>query len=150
MNLAAQDYQEIKNLIYSYAYHLDHGDLKRMSQLFSHATVYMSDRVIKSDPAAVENAFADFIRLYSGVPRTRHVMSNIIITPERIDRAHSTNYVMVFQQTDVLPLQPIIGGDYRDRFAKVDGVWRFVERRISNDLFGNLSAHGRFAYGPEA
>jgi hypothetical protein len=51
---------------------------------------------------------------------------------------------MVFQQTKNLPLQPIIGGDYRDRFEKVDGVWRFSERHIGNDLFGNLSAHGKY------
>jgi hypothetical protein len=37
----------------------------------------------------------------------------------------------------------VIGGDYRDVVEKVDGVWRFVERRMGNDLVGNLTCHGR-------
>ena len=40
-----------------------------------------------------------------------------------------------------VPLAPVIAGDYLDRFAKVDGTWRFTERRIGNDLFGDLSDH---------
>jgi hypothetical protein len=42
-----------------------------------------------------------------------------------------------------VPLQPVIGGDYRDTVARVDGAWRFVERIMGNDLIGNLSGHGR-------
>ena len=52
------------------------------------------------------------------------------------------------QATEALPLQPIIGGRYFDRFAKVDGVWRFTERRMEMELFGNLSAHLLQQFGP--
>jgi hypothetical protein len=31
-------------------------------------------------------------------------------------------------------LQPVIGGRNYDRFERVDGVWRFRERRIESDL----------------
>ena len=54
----------------------------------------------------------------------------------------------VHQATDVLPLQPIIGGRYYDRFAKTEGAWRFTERRMEMDLFGNLSAHLLQQFGP--
>jgi hypothetical protein len=40
-----------------------------------------------------------------------------------------------------LPLQPIITGSYRDRFEKVDGAWRFSERRELVGETGDLSAH---------
>jgi len=53
---------------------------------------------------------------------------------------------MVFQQTAGFPLQPIIGGDYEDRLQKIDGRWRFIERRIRNDQVGDLSAHGRYRF----
>jgi hypothetical protein len=39
------------------------------------------------------------------------------------------------------PLQPIVAGRYLDRFARVDGAWRFAERRILVDLVGDLSRH---------
>jgi hypothetical protein len=47
----------------------------------------------------------------------------------------------VFQQTEELPLQPIIAGSYTDTFEQVDGTWRFVERRMRPTLYGDLSKH---------
>jgi hypothetical protein len=47
----------------------------------------------------------------------------------------------VFQQTEKIPLQPIISGRYHDEFARVDGAWRFATRHYINELFGNLSDH---------
>jgi hypothetical protein len=57
------------------------------------------------------------------------------------DTATSRCYYTVFQQTDELPLQPIIAGRYHDRFERVDGVWRFADRLIFSDLIGDLSRH---------
>jgi hypothetical protein len=146
----ADDYFAIQNLIHRYPYHLDRGELDTMAALFAHADVYMGERhVVRSDPAGVAQAFRDFLQLYDGSPRTRHITSNLIIEADGPDRARASSYVMVFQQTKALPLQPIIGGDYHDRFEKVSGVWRFAERRIGNDLFGDLSAHGKYHFAPD-
>lgn len=144
--MEADDYFAIQKLIHSYPLHLDRGELDAMAELFRHADVYMGDLPpVRSDPAAVARAFRDFLRIYEdGTPRTRHITSNLIVELDGPLRAKASSYVMVFQQTNELPLQPIIGGDYRDRFEKVDGVWRFVERYIGNDLYGNLSAHGKY------
>jgi hypothetical protein len=147
--MEADDYFAIQKLIFSYPLHLDRGELDAMAELFRHADVYMGDSApVRSNPQAVAQAFREFLRIYEdGTPRTRHVTSNLIIEPDGDGRAKASCYVMVFQQTKELPLQPIIGGDYRDRFEKVDGAWRFVERYIGNDLYGNLSAHGKYQLG---
>ena len=47
----------------------------------------------------------------------------------------------MLQQTDELALQPIIAGAYVDSFEKVDGAWRYVEKRMGTRLFGDLSQH---------
>lgn len=149
--MKAEDYFAIQNLVFRYPYHLDRGELSAMAELFAHADIYLTaGAAIRSDPAAVEAAFREFLQIYDdGTPRTRHITSNLIIEPAGQDRATASSYVMVFQQTADFALQPIIGGDYHDRFEKVDGVWRFAERRMGNDLFGDLSAHGKFAFGPQ-
>lgn len=149
--MTADDYFAIQALIHTYPKRLDAGDLSGMAQLFADADVYFPDgSVCRADSAGVEKAFRDFLRLYDGgIPRTRHMMSNVIIQPEGENAASATSYVMVFQQTDALPLQPIIGGDYRDQFVRRDGLWRFSKRVIGNDLFGDLSAHGRYAFAPQ-
>ena len=146
----ADDYFAIQRLLFSYAQHLDRGEIDAMAGLFAHATVHFQNQApIREDPIAVARAYHDFLRIYpDGTPRTRHVMANVIIEPDGPSFARSTSCVMVFQQTEAFPLQPIIGGDYADRLQKVDGAWRFIERRIRNDQFGDLSAHGRYAFGP--
>jgi hypothetical protein len=49
--------------------------------------------------------------------------------------------VTVFQATEDLPLQPIFSGRYRDAFQRVEGEWRFAERRIITDFAGDMSRH---------
>ena len=48
---------------------------------------------------------------------------------------------MVFQATPSVPLQPIVTGRYRDRFERVDGEWRFAEREMGVEQFGDVSDH---------
>ena len=147
--MEADDYFAIQKLVYSYPLFLDRGEIDAMAALFAYADVYMGDtEPVRSNPAAIAAAFRNFLQIYQdGRPRTRHMTSNLIIEPHGPNRARASCYVMVFQQTKDFPLQPIIGGDYRDRFEKVDGIWRFSERYIGNDLFGDLSAHGKYLFG---
>lgn len=143
------DYLAIQELVHRYPRLLDGGDLTGLGNLFAHAAVHLEtlDEPIVCDPAAITAMFADFLRLYDGIPRTRHLIVNLIVKPETAVLAHATSTVLVVQQTPDFPLQPIITGDYKDRFEKVDGDWRFCERFITNDLFGDLSAHGKYEFG---
>ena len=43
-----------------------------------------------------------------------------------------------------VPLQPIVTGRYRDRFARVDGAWRFARRHIIVDHVGEVRDHLKF------
>ena len=143
--MTGDDYFAIQNLLFSYPFLLDSGDFNGVGELFRDATVYSGGALMADkDPAAVASSFRDWVVTYpDGTPRTRHFLANVIIELDGPDRAVVRSYVMVFQQTESLPLQPVIGGDYRDLVEKADGRWRFVERRMGNDLIGNLTSHGR-------
>ena len=149
--MTADDYFAIQNLIYRYCDRIDRGDFAGIAQLFAHAEIHVPALPAPvRGVAAIEAMYTQFTRLYpeTGTPRTRHVTSNVIIEPEGADAARAQSYVLVHQATEVLPLQPIIGGRYYDRFAKTEGAWRFTERRMEMDLFGNLSAHLLQQFGP--
>jgi ketosteroid isomerase-like protein len=149
--MRADDYFAIQNLIYRYCDRIDRGDFAGIAQLFAHAEIHVPALPAPvRGVAAIEAMYTQFTRLYpeTGTPRTRHVTSNVIIEPDGADAARAQSYVLVHQATDVLPLQPIIGGRYYDRFAKTEGAWRFTERRMEMDLFGNLSAHLLQQFGP--
>jgi hypothetical protein len=142
IDFQALDLLAIQNLVYQYTWHIDHGDFAAMAAMFADAEVTLPAGVYRKDPDGLAAVFKEYVRVYpDGTPRTRHVTTNLIIEPRSSTRVESTSAVTVFQQTDELPLQPIIGTRNFDVFEKVAGRWRFAARRIEVDLLGNLSAH---------
>jgi hypothetical protein len=151
--MSADDYFAIQNLIYRYCDRIDRGDFKGLAQLFAHAQLHVPAMAQPLEGVeAIAALYAKFTRLYpdGGTPKTRHVTSNVIIEPDGDNAARAQSYILVHQATAELPLQPIIGGRYYDRFERVAGAWRFAERRMEIDLFGNLSAHLLQQFGPAA
>jgi ketosteroid isomerase-like protein len=134
----------ISNLVHRYAELIDLGDFDGVGELFANAviTTDLNDEVREGAAAAAEQ-FKDWTRRYpDGTPRTKHVTTNLIIEVAPDGRtATCRSYFMVFQQTDELSLQPIIGGRYHDELTVVDGEWSFTRRHYMSDLFGDLSAH---------
>ena len=92
----AADYFAIQNLIHTYPTLLDKGDLVGVGLLFADADVHFPGlpEPVRSDPAAVTKMFADFVRLYDGSPRTRHIVANLIIEPDGPDAARATSAVV--------------------------------------------------------
>lgn len=136
------DVDEITARIHEYAFLLDRGDLGAVSALFSHAELRSSrdDRVRRG--AAEARELYDRVILYEdGTPRTMHQLTNVTVTVEG-DTARARSYFTVLQVTGP-GLHPILGGEYRDRFARVDGRWEFTERVFDPRLIGDLSAHMR-------
>lgn len=134
----------IENLLYTYAESIDAGDYEAIGALFAHGAITDAEGTpIAVGAQAVTALYTATTRKYEdGTPRTHHVTTNLLI--EIADDENSAvcrSRFTVFQQTDELPLQPIIAGAYTDSFERVDGTWRFVERRMRPTLYGNLSKH---------
>jgi len=138
------DETEIANLVFRYAELIDAGDYEGIGALFA-------DAVIGADGSTVEWRGAEAItamyvngtrRYEDGTPRSKHVTTNLIIEVDD-SRAHATcrSYYTVLQQTDEVPLQPIVAGRYHDEFDRVDDQWRFARRIMFVDLVGDLSQH---------
>jgi ketosteroid isomerase-like protein len=139
------DCRHIENLIYSYAEHIDNGDLEAVAELFRAAEILAPAQ--NSQQAGYEQVLAMYqasCRVYeeSGTPLTKHLTTNVII--ELSDsglEASARSYFTVIQATPALPLQPIISGRYRDQFSKHSQGWQFSRREMWIDLMGDLSAH---------
>ena len=135
----------ITNLLYRYAECMDNGDFAGAAGLFSTARIRIAvgdDGFV--DAAGIRAIFESTVTRYAdGTPRTKHVTTNAIVDIDADGTtAAARSYYTVFQQVDDFALQPIIAGRYHDRFAKTDGVWRWVERDYTNiDLIGDLGRH---------
>jgi 3-phenylpropionate/cinnamic acid dioxygenase small subunit len=141
------DWHAINALLMTYAEHLDGGRFTDVAAMFEHATYRIEhadgEHVSSYQGAAQVRAFCEQTRVYpDGTPRTRHVITNVVIDVLGDgDRASARSYATVFQQTDVLPLQPIASGRYVDQFERVGGTWRFADRLITGFLLGDRSQH---------
>lgn len=141
---SASSYRAIENLIASYAELVDDGDFAGLGALLADATFTGSGTPV-SGAGAIEKMFRTMLITYDdGTPRTKHVTTNIAIElDEEAGTAVSRAYFTVLQAVPGLPLQVIVSGRYRDRFAFSGGQWRFAERQVRIDLVGDVSHHLR-------
>jgi hypothetical protein len=73
---------------------------------------------------------------------THHLSTNLVIdVDEDAGTATARSYYSMLQATDALPLQIIDAGYNTDRFERVDGEWRWVDRYITVELHGDLTHH---------
>jgi 3-phenylpropionate/cinnamic acid dioxygenase small subunit len=141
------DWHAINTLLMTYAEHLDAGRFADVAALFAHATYRIDhaggEHVSRYEGAEQVLAFCRQTRLHDdGTPRTRHVVTNVVIEVDGDGRtASARSSATVLQQTDELPLQPIASGRYLDRFERVGGSWRFADRLVTGFLLGDRSQH---------
>jgi hypothetical protein len=82
-------------------------------------------------------------RYEDGTPRTKHVMTHVIVevAEDELSATSRSYFTMLQAVTGSLALQPVIAGRYHNRYARVDGQWRFTGLHFLVDLVGYLSHH---------
>jgi hypothetical protein len=145
--MATDDHRAIEHLLYTYADTIDAGNFPGVADLFAKGRISAQadtdTPMIWEGRDAVLEMYQASTRLHDdGTPRTKHVTTNAIIEVDDAgDTAWARSYFTVLQQTDVIPLQPVIAGRYHDTFQRIDGVWWFDTRTMLVDLTGDLSQH---------
>lgn len=131
----------IFNLLYIYAERIDDGDFDGAAAMFADADVTFRGQTQRGAAPILEFWRTHFKLQPDGTPRCKHVTTNPILEfSDDRQRATVRSYYTVTQATDLIPLQVITSGRYRDAFEKVDGKWRFAARIYAPaDLLGNTS-----------
>jgi hypothetical protein len=139
----------IRNLLGEYCERIDAGDFAGVGDLFAHGALADDrGRELARGAEGVASFYATGTLLHDGSPRTKHLVTNVVLdVDERAGTASARSSYLVLQQVGDAPLQPIITGRYHDTFESGGGTWRFVERRFFVDLVGDLSRHLAYAIG---
>ncbi len=137
-------YRAIENLLFLYAELIDAGDLEGLGQLFARASIRApagEEAFVGADQ--IREMYATSMKLYpDGTPASQHNTTNVWIeVDEAAGTAQARLCFAVEQQLPDFPLQTVIAGRYRDRFARDSNGWYFVERIIIPKLYGDLSRH---------
>ena len=144
--------EAITKLIYTYAERIDAGDFAGVAEVFAHATLTFEgfgDAVAGRE--AIEALYTRTTRRYEdGTPRTKHVMTNVMVdVADDGETASSRSYFTVLQAVPgEFALQPVIAGRYRHTYTRRDGRWEVATMHITIDLVGDLGHHMLFDLAP--
>lgn len=133
-----EDKLEVTELLYRYAELIDAGDFDGVGELLGRGS-FMG---VAGAPAIAE-LFASTTRRFpehGNTPRTRHLVLNPIVDVDG-ERATARSTFCVVQNTNAVPLQPIVVGRYADVFARDENGWYFTERTVDVEMVGNVSDH---------
>ena len=144
--------EAVTKLVYTYAERIDAGDFAGIGALFEHATLtFEGYGATVSGPEAIEALYTRSTRRYDdGTPRTKHVMTNVIVdvADDGSHAASRSDFTVLQAVPGALALQPVIAGRYRHTYQLVDGHWRVASMHVMIDLVGDLGHHMLFDLAP--
>jgi 3-phenylpropionate/cinnamic acid dioxygenase small subunit len=132
----------VTELLYRYAELIDAGDFDGVGALLGRGS-FMG----VSGAEKIAKLFAATTRRFpeqGSTPRTRHLVLNPIVELAADGTASARSTFCVVQQTETVPLQPIVVGRYFDSFASdpdVPAGWYFTERKVDVQMVGDVSDH---------
>jgi hypothetical protein len=137
------DIEEIEALVYGYAERIDAGDMEGVVDLFAHATwrSTLTGQVLRERSEI--KAVYERIALYDGSPRTKHLMTNLVLDVDGSSATGRSSFTVLQGVVPGEPLQVVVAGRYFDRFERGPDGWRFADRLFVLDLGGDQSQHFR-------
>ncbi len=139
-----ESHHAITTLLFRYTELIDAADFEGIGELLTDATLTNEGYEGSVDGgAAIAALYRRTNRVHDdGTLRTRHVTANVVVEIDEVaGTATARSAFVVFQQTPNVPLQPIVTGRYRDRFARTHGRWHFAARHIIVDHVGDVREH---------
>ncbi|MCE7884631.1 MAG: nuclear transport factor 2 family protein [Actinobacteria bacterium ATB1] len=139
----ANDRDRILDLIHSYAALIDTGRLDEVGDLFERSTYRTAGNDIVLEGAEQVRFAQEYaVKLYDGIPRTHHNITNVRIHVADDGRnATAESYFTVIQAPPGEEPRIIVAGRYSDTFARTGDDWHFTDRLIYMDLVGRLDDH---------
>jgi hypothetical protein len=139
------DYRAIANIVAGFAHCIDSRDFRGVAALFSHMT-YRSNGIDyavsgEADLAVFYERVVDEANLrFAGDAEDaksvihQHVFTNLLIDIDDARQTASCNYYgTVYAHSDRKPHTARWSGRYQDKFRRIDGHWRIVERTQLTD-----------------
>ena len=134
------DYREIANIVGLFSHHIDQREFAALAALFSDMT-YRSNGIDyavrgQADLALFYERVVDEANLrFAGdaddakTVQHQHVFTNLVVEIDEAAQTASADYYgTVFAHSERKPHTARWSGRYQDRFRRIDGRWRIVER----------------------
>lgn len=127
MTSIVEDRLAIHELLARYSHTIDGRDYAAWVECFTPDGVLQSAMGVSSGHAELKTFAETYERNRERMPNARHFMTNIATTVEG-DQATARSYVQI-TTSDPRGVRLLFTGQYDDRLVKVDGAWKFKERK---------------------
>ncbi|MDX3810472.1 nuclear transport factor 2 family protein [Bosea thiooxidans] len=134
MNIDFEDDRAIRRLISEYCYCLDQHRLKDVGDLFAENGIWAAKYGSATGPAAIQTLLTKLVPVR---PARKHFVTNVILDAEP-DHVRAVSYYLVVREADAGGPQVSVVGTYFDRLQKIDGSWKFIHRKLQQDIAGDL------------
>lgn len=126
------DERAIQNLMVSYAFSNDDGDIASLGELFKDATFWIDD-LSATGREEISAIAANMIQLMeNGRSATTHEITNIVIEiSPGAESATAKAYWTLYKTVNGLAREAVMSGRYQDKFTFRGGSWRFSERKAT-------------------
>jgi len=122
------DAEEIRRLIYDYAFHLDMNHPQELADLFvEDCEVVYGPNFGAEGKAAYEKTLEGIGEFFEA---TSHHVSNVVIDFDGKDQARSRSILYAFHRYRRERPDGHVWGQYHDQFVRVDGKWLFKRREL--------------------
>lgn len=123
-----QSADEIRRLIYEYAFHLDMNHPDELAGLF------VEDCVVVYGPTFGAEGREAYRKTLDGIAdffaATSHHVSNVTIDFDSPDEAHARSVLLAWHRYVRDRPDSYVHGQYHDVFVRVDGRWLFKRREL--------------------
>ena len=125
---------QCQKLCNQFANYNDQNDFRAVCDLFTEDGSFWRPSVPDTEIKGRENIYQAFLQRPPLV--IRHIVSNCVIDVQSETEASGHSYLIFLAAPlteEPLPLLagPMHIGEFHDRFVKIDGIWKFRERRGS-------------------
>jgi 3-phenylpropionate/cinnamic acid dioxygenase small subunit len=137
------DRDEIGALVQRYGELLDAGDVDGVVAMFEHATWRSAATgAVLRTPEEIRAVY-DNIVMHDGTPRTRHLMTNVVIDLEdgADDATGRSTYTVLQSVQPGDPIQIVVVGRYEDTYHRGPDGWHLTDRLFLVDLQADTSRH---------
>jgi len=133
----SSDHEEIQYLLAKYSFYVDYREFEKLGELLSDAVFRLSwpAEGVETGEIRGRSAIEAFYAEHLADRRpSRHVITNVAID---VDEAGENAEVFAYLTSVGHPPSPptvILSGHYENRFAKVEGRWRFEQLYVVMEL----------------
>lgn len=137
MTSAADEKDAIRELMARYAQNLDAGRFAEVAGLFTDDAVWTTSYGTAQGRGEIEAMFERNVPKKGEGPQRKHFITNIIIKLHGSTASAVSDYLVVRESEH--GLLPVMGGTYRDTFAKTAGIWQFSRKELQHDIAGDMA-----------